>query len=157
MGRRLESLLVAKGYRRYKSLHDGDALGEPWGRGEPVEVPDAPPADLVPAEGPAERPKAEGDDGDTIEPDIHEVRRQLADHVSPSGLRGVYEVVVVALEDEKIAQHLGDGVGALSLTKLRLRGLEKRGEAARMQKWAAPTSSPKARTIPSRASIGAPS
>jgi ATP-dependent Clp protease ATP-binding subunit ClpC len=32
---------------------------------EPVEVPDAPPADLVPADGPAERPEAEGDDGDS--------------------------------------------------------------------------------------------
>ena len=28
----------------------------------PMKVPDAPPADLVPAEGPAEDPKAEGDD-----------------------------------------------------------------------------------------------
>jgi ATP-dependent Clp protease ATP-binding subunit ClpC len=31
---------------------------------EPVEVPDAPPADLVPAEGPSEDPKSEGDNGD---------------------------------------------------------------------------------------------
>jgi hypothetical protein len=31
---------------------------------EPVKVPDAPPADLVPAEGPSEDPKAEGEDGD---------------------------------------------------------------------------------------------
>jgi ATP-dependent Clp protease ATP-binding subunit ClpC len=31
---------------------------------EPVEVPDAPPADLVPAEGPSEAPKGEGDDGE---------------------------------------------------------------------------------------------
>src|SRR6478735_6636751 len=30
----------------------------------PVEVPDAPPADLVPAEGPSEAPKGEGDDGE---------------------------------------------------------------------------------------------
>jgi hypothetical protein len=29
---------------------------------EPVEVPDAPPADLVPAEGPSEDAKSEGDD-----------------------------------------------------------------------------------------------
>jgi hypothetical protein len=29
---------------------------------EPVEVPDAPPADLVPADGPSEDPKSEGDD-----------------------------------------------------------------------------------------------
>jgi ATP-dependent Clp protease ATP-binding subunit ClpC len=32
---------------------------------EPVEVPDAPPADLVPAEGPSEAPKGEGDDGES--------------------------------------------------------------------------------------------
>jgi ATP-dependent Clp protease ATP-binding subunit ClpC len=31
---------------------------------EPVEVPDAPPADLVPADGPSEDPKSEGDNGD---------------------------------------------------------------------------------------------
>ena len=34
----------------------------------PMKVPDAPPADLVPAEGPADDPKAEGDDdADTAE------------------------------------------------------------------------------------------
>jgi hypothetical protein len=32
----------------------------------PMKVPDAPPADLVPAEGPAEDPKAEGDDGSEV-------------------------------------------------------------------------------------------
>src|SRR5689334_22934913 len=30
--RKLEALLVAKGYRRYKSLHDGDALVGDYGR-----------------------------------------------------------------------------------------------------------------------------
>ena len=35
-------------------------LGEQWP--VPVEVPDAPPADLVPADGPSEDPKSEGDD-----------------------------------------------------------------------------------------------
>ena len=34
----------------------------------PVEVPDAPPADLVPAEGPSEDPKSEGDDDGGDEP-----------------------------------------------------------------------------------------